>query len=83
MFCKTLAIKPSKSFVFLDVWEYGSNLEADVLENGYNMGEMDAMLLKKIEELTLYTIEQEKENEKQATLIKELLERMEKLESGN
>ena len=34
--------------------------EADVLENGYNMGEMDAMLLKKIEELTLYVIEQQK-----------------------
>ncbi len=34
--------------------------EADVLENGYNMGEMDAMLLKKIEELTLYVIELEK-----------------------
>ncbi len=35
--------------------------EANVLENGYNMGEMDAMLLKKIEELTLYVIEQQKE----------------------
>ena len=35
--------------------------EADVLENGYNMGEMNAMLLKKIEELTLYVIEQQKE----------------------
>jgi len=32
-----------------------------VLENGYNMGEMDAMLLKKIEELTLYVTEQQKE----------------------
>jgi hypothetical protein len=37
--------------------------EAEVLENGYNMGEMDAMLLKKIEELTLYVIELEKEIE--------------------
>ena len=35
--------------------------EAEVLENGYNMGEMDAMLLQKIEELTLYIIEQSKE----------------------
>nr|NQU89975.1 hypothetical protein [Bacteroidota bacterium] len=29
-------------------------------ENGYNIGEMDDLLLKKIEELTLYTIEQDK-----------------------
>jgi hypothetical protein len=34
--------------------------EAEVLDNGYNIGEMDAMLLKKIEELTLYVIELEK-----------------------
>jgi hypothetical protein len=34
--------------------------ESDVLENGYNVGEMDALLLQKIEELTLYVIELEK-----------------------
>ena len=34
--------------------------EAEVIENGYNMGEMDAMLLQKVEELTLYVIELEK-----------------------
>ena len=32
----------------------------DVEENGVFLGEMDAKLLQKIEELTLYTIEQEK-----------------------
>ncbi|MEO9964172.1 MAG: hypothetical protein ABJF11_00195 [Reichenbachiella sp.] len=32
--------------------------EAEVFANGINLGEMDAMLLKKIEELTLYIIEQ-------------------------
>jgi len=37
--------------------------EQEVLKNGINLGEMDAMLLRKIEELTLYTIEQEKEIE--------------------
>ncbi|NOX45492.1 MAG: hypothetical protein GXO89_00760 [Chlorobi bacterium] len=37
--------------------------EKEVLENGYNIGEMDAMLLKKIEELTLYVIELEKKIE--------------------
>lgn len=35
--------------------------EAEVTENGINLGEMDAKLLQKIEELTLYLIEQNKE----------------------
>lgn len=35
--------------------------EADVTENGINLGEMDAKLLQKIEELTLYVIEQNKQ----------------------
>ena len=36
--------------------------QADVEENGINLGEMDAKLLQKIEELTLYLIEQNKQN---------------------
>jgi hypothetical protein len=35
----------------------------EVISNGANLGEMDAILLKKIEELTLYVIELKKENE--------------------
>jgi len=35
--------------------------EKEVLENGINVGEMNAKLLQKIEELTLYVIEQQKE----------------------
>jgi hypothetical protein len=31
------------------------------MENGFNVGEMDAALLQKIEELTLYVIELKKE----------------------
>ena len=34
--------------------------EEEVKENGINLGEMNALLLKKIEELTLYIIKQEK-----------------------
>lgn len=37
--------------------------EKEVLENGVSLGEMDAILLQKIEELTLYMIEVKKENE--------------------
>ncbi|MFQ6603191.1 hypothetical protein [Flavobacterium sp. C3NV] len=48
--------------------------EKEVLENGINLGEMNAKLLQKIEELTLYAIEQEQENKKQSLKI-ELLER--------
>jgi hypothetical protein len=35
--------------------------EKEVKANGYNLTNMDAILLKKIEELTLYVIKQEKE----------------------
>jgi len=34
-------------------------------ENGYNVGKMDDLLLRKVEELTLYTIEQQRNIEKQ------------------
>ncbi|QLC64960.1 TMF family protein [Flavobacterium sp. LPB0248] len=37
--------------------------EEEVLKNGINLGEMDAKLLQKIEELTLYMIEMKKENQ--------------------
>ncbi|MBD0404601.1 tail fiber protein [Flammeovirga sp. EKP202] len=62
----------------------------EVEENGVNVGETEAMLLRKIEELTLYTIEQEKKIEdltrsldkveSQEKLIQQLLERISKLE---
>lgn len=44
----------------------------NVLQNGFYLGEMDAKLLQKIEELTLYTIEQEKKIEKQNEKLKEM-----------
>lgn len=46
--------------------------EAQVKEDGINLGEMDAILLQKIEELTLYTINQQKLIEEQGRLIEEL-----------
>ncbi|HEX3010129.1 MAG TPA: hypothetical protein VHO90_21185 [Bacteroidales bacterium] len=44
----------------------------EVEKNGVNMGEMQAKLLQKIEELTLYVIEQDKENAALKQEIKEL-----------
>ncbi len=56
-------------------------------KNGLNVGEMNMLLLKKIEELTLHLIQKEKEiaqqrktNELQQEALKELLFRLEKLE---
>ena len=46
--------------------------EIEVTENGINLGEMDAKLLQKIEELTLYLIEQNKQNQSQQAEIEEL-----------
>lgn len=37
--------------------------EAEILKNGLNLGEMDALLLRKVEELTKYVIGLKKENE--------------------
>jgi len=44
--------------------------EAEVKETGINVSEMNATLLKKVEELTLYMIQQQKEIEALKTLIK-------------
>ncbi|MDR2948278.1 MAG: shufflon system plasmid conjugative transfer pilus tip adhesin PilV [Prevotella sp.] len=43
--------------------------EKEVLENGVNVVDMQAKLLQKIEELTLYVIDLKKENEKQNLII--------------
>ncbi|WP_440068120.1 hypothetical protein [Tenacibaculum discolor] len=44
----------------------------EVKKNGFFLGEMDAKLLQKIEELTLYTIQQEKQLKRQTEEIEEL-----------
>ena len=57
----------------------------EVEKNGIFLGEMDSKLLQKIEELTLYTIQQQKEIEKlklQNQKLIELHNRLEKLEKG-
>lgn len=61
--------------------------EKEVARNGFYLAEMDAKLLQKIEELTLYTIQQEKEikktkeeNKNLKLVLKKLEERLSKLE---
>jgi hypothetical protein len=51
--------------------------EAEVQENGVNLGEMQAKLLQKIEELTLYVIQQQETIEKQQQMIEVLQEKVE------
>jgi hypothetical protein len=56
----------------------------DVEKNGIFLGKMDAKLLQKIEELTLYTIQQEKEIKSLKSMNSKLIElqkRLEKLEN--
>ncbi|AWW28899.1 hypothetical protein DN752_01435 [Echinicola strongylocentroti] len=54
--------------------------EAEIKEKGINLGEMDVKLLEKIEELTLYLIQQQKVNQEQAKYIAEQQQRIEALE---
>ena len=53
----------------------------EVSENGILLGEMNAKLLQKIEELTLYTIQQEKEIQQQKEINKNLEKRLQKIEA--
>lgn len=53
----------------------------EVEENGILLGEMNAKLLQKIEELTLYTIEQQKIIEEQSKAMKVISDRLTALES--
>ena len=54
-----------------------------VKKDGLKLAEMNIKLLKKIEELTLYTIKQQKEIDRQKEIIKSLEKRIEKLEKIN
>jgi hypothetical protein len=63
--------------------------EAEVTKNGINLGEMNTLLTKKVEELTLYLIEKDKEIKDQQNLnstqnerLKVLENRLEKLEAA-
>jgi hypothetical protein len=51
----------------------------EIVKNGINLGEMDAKLLEKIEELTLYSIEQNKKLQNQAEKIEKLEKQLSQL----
>jgi hypothetical protein len=51
----------------------------EVAEKGLDLGEMNKQLLKKVEELTLYLIEEHKKNQEQETTIKQLQQEVREL----
>ncbi len=55
--------------------------EAEVTENGINLGEMDSKLLQKIEELTLYLIDMNKQMQQLKSENQELKEKVNRLEN--
>ncbi|WP_238989918.1 hypothetical protein [Flavobacterium sharifuzzamanii] len=57
--------------------------EKEVLENGINLGEMNAKFLQKIEELTLYIIQQNKKNNTQYDQITSLKDQVDSLKKQN
>lgn len=52
----------------------------EVLKNGINVAEMNAKLLEKIEELTLYSIQQDKQLQEESKVLKSQSEKIEQLE---
>jgi len=56
--------------------------EADITANGVDMTEMQMTLLKKVEELTLYTLELEARDAAKSNQIADLIQRLERLEAN-
>jgi hypothetical protein len=56
----------------------GIPTEAEVRKNGVSVGEMQAKLLEKVEELTLHMIEMKKENDELRTKVSDLEKRVER-----
>ncbi len=56
--------------------------EQQIAKEGLNLGEMNKLLMKKVEELTLYLIEKDKEKEEQAAINRELINRINNLEKN-
>jgi hypothetical protein len=52
-------------------------------KNGVNLGEMNLLLLKKVEELTLYSIEQNQKLNNQQSLIQKLITELDQLKAEN
>ncbi|MCK9424098.1 MAG: hypothetical protein M0Q38_16050 [Bacteroidales bacterium] len=64
-----MPLQDVENYISLNKHLPGVPSETDVIQKGNNLGEMDAILLQKIEELTLYMIDLKKENDQLKKLI--------------
>lgn len=72
VFNKTYALRPLSAVkTYIDINHHLPEMPsaAEVAKNGQNLGEINALLLKKVEELTLYMIEQDKKGKVAQELI--------------
>lgn len=60
---KLMSLYDVENFINTNKHLPGVPSEAEVVENGLNLGDMNATLLQKVEELTLYMIQLQKEND--------------------
>ncbi len=68
VFDKTYALRPLSAVkTYIDLNHHLPEMPsaAEVAKNGQNLGEINTLLLKKVEELTLYLIEKEKQSQEQ------------------
>lgn len=77
------SLKDVDSFIRQNKHLPGIPKAVEVAEHGYDIGSMDAALLRKIEELTLHAIRQEKRNEELAEQIQKLQQKLEDLEQSS
>lgn len=56
--------------------------EQEIAKNGLNVGEMNKLLMKKVEELTLYLIEKDQQDRQKDKQLEELKKRVAQLEKG-
>ena len=82
VFKPTYNLKPLsevKSYIDLNHHLPEMPSEKEIAEKGVDLGEMNKLLTKKIEELTLYLIDKDKENKQQQEQINDLKEQMAKV----
>jgi len=80
---KLASLNEVESFIKENKHLRGIPTTKEVISDGVNVGEMNALLLKKIEELTLYMIEENKVSEKQSNEIELLKKEVELLKGQN
>jgi hypothetical protein len=77
---KLLSLRDIKTYIDQNQHLPEMPSEQEVFKNGINLGEMNKLLVKKVEELTLYLIKENKQNQDQQTKIEQQEARIAALE---